>query len=183
MASDTHPRALAARGLSCLRPTEDDQRECSRIIMEELVLGVLRPASVRFLEELTGRLRDAGCDAIVLGCTELPLVLHDGNAALPTLDSTRLLARAALRRALDAWFAAERLRPVVVGEMDDGALLAAVAAHGRGVFVVPSVVAGDARREHGAVVVGATDAVRERVFAVTAGRTRDPSLAALLAAR
>lgn len=101
MASDTHPRALAARGLSCLRPTEDDQRECSRIIMEELVLGVLRPASVRFLEELTGRLRDAGCDAIVLGCTELPLVLHDGNAALPTLDSTRLLARAALRRALD----------------------------------------------------------------------------------
>ncbi|MCC7137056.1 MAG: LysR family transcriptional regulator [Planctomycetes bacterium] len=99
---------------------------------------------------------------------------------LPVLLPT---ARAALRRALDAWFAAERLRPVVVGEMDDGALLAAVAAHGRGVFVVPSVVVGDARREHGAVVVGATDAVRERVFAVTAGRTRDPSLAALLAAR
>jgi aspartate racemase len=41
-----------------------------------------------------------GCDAVVLGCTEIPLIIHDGNSALPTLDSTRLLARAALRRAV-----------------------------------------------------------------------------------
>lgn len=45
------------------------------------------------------RLRDAGCDAVVLGCTEIPLIVSDANSALPTLDSTRLLARAALRRA------------------------------------------------------------------------------------
>jgi aspartate racemase len=44
-------------------------------------------------------LKARGCDAVALGCTELPLVLNDGNSALPTLDSTRLLARAALRRA------------------------------------------------------------------------------------
>ena len=51
------------------------------------------------------RLAGAGTesvDAVVLGCTELPLVLHDGNSPLPTLDSTRLLARAAIRRALGA---------------------------------------------------------------------------------
>jgi aspartate racemase len=47
-------------------------------------------------------LREDGCDAVVLGCTELPLVIDDRNASLPTLDSTRLLARAALRAAVRA---------------------------------------------------------------------------------
>jgi len=46
------------------------------------------------------RLQQQGCDAVVLGCTELPLIIDDSNSALPTLDSTRLLARAALRRAV-----------------------------------------------------------------------------------
>ena len=68
--------------------------------MDELVYGDFRPASVALLQGVVTRLRDAGCDAVVLGCTELPLVLNDGNCALPTLDSTRILARAALRRAL-----------------------------------------------------------------------------------
>jgi len=46
-----------------------------------------------------GRLKDAGCDAVVLGCTEIPLIINEANSPLATLDSTRLLARAALRRA------------------------------------------------------------------------------------
>ena len=46
--------------------------------------------------------RENGCDAVVLGCTEIPLILSDANSPLPTLDSTRLLARAALRRAVQA---------------------------------------------------------------------------------
>jgi aspartate racemase len=46
-----------------------------------------------------GRMKDEGCDAVVLGCTEIPLIMNDGNSPLPTLDSTRLLARAALQRA------------------------------------------------------------------------------------
>jgi aspartate racemase len=45
-------------------------------------------------------MKDAGCDAVVLGCTEIPLIMNDTNSPLPTLDSTRLLARAALRRAV-----------------------------------------------------------------------------------
>ena len=48
------------------------------------------------------RMKDAGCDAVVLGCTEIPLIMNDANSPLPTLDSTRLLARAALRRAVGA---------------------------------------------------------------------------------
>jgi aspartate racemase len=46
-------------------------------------------------------MKGAGCDAVVLGCTEIPLIINDSNSALPTLDSTRLLARAALRRACE----------------------------------------------------------------------------------
>jgi len=56
------------------------------------------------LQGIVERLKADSCDAVVLGCTELPLVLNDGNCALPTLDSTRLLARAALDRALDPAF-------------------------------------------------------------------------------
>lgn len=103
-----------------------------------------------------------------------PRSLDGAPVLLPT-------PRAAIRRALDVWFAAEGIRPVVVGEMDDGALLAAVAARGRGVFVVPSVVASEARRDLAAVVVGTTDAVRERLFGITVGRRRDPAVAAVLA--
>ena len=54
-------------------------------------------------EKLTARgrrMKDEGCDAVVLGCTEIPLIMNDSNSPLPTLDSTRLLARAALRRAV-----------------------------------------------------------------------------------
>ena len=43
---------------------------------------------------------ERGCDAVVLGCTEIPLVMNDSNSPLPALDSTRLLARAALKRAI-----------------------------------------------------------------------------------
>ena len=68
--------------------------------MDELVRGVFERASVERLLAALDRLRAAGCDAVVLGCTELPLVVDDTNASLPTLDSTRLLARAALRWAI-----------------------------------------------------------------------------------
>jgi len=100
VASEVYPEKLAARGLAWVRPEEPDRLETSRIIMEELVNGRFLPESVRTLQGVIGRLRDAGCDAVVLGCTELPLVLSDANSPLPTLDSTRLLARAAIRRAI-----------------------------------------------------------------------------------
>ena len=81
-------------------PDEEGRKTINRIIFEELVNGkVLEASRVQCLEAVA-RLRDAGCDGVVLGCTELPLIILPEAASLPTLDSTRLLARAALRRAL-----------------------------------------------------------------------------------
>ena len=83
-----------------IRPAEDERAEISRIIMDELVCGVFRPEAVAYHQRVIARMKQAGCDAVVLGCTEIPLIIHDENSPLPTLDSTRLLARAALRRAV-----------------------------------------------------------------------------------
>lgn len=97
--SDVYPRSLQAHGLEFVRPLPAERDAVGRLIMDELVYGIQRPEQVATLAGVIGRMKEQGCDAVVLGCTELPLVLHDGNSPLPTLDSTRLLARAALRRA------------------------------------------------------------------------------------
>ena len=101
--SDVYPGALAAQGLACIKPEVPSRERVGRIIMDELVpQGSAAPASVSELQAVVRALQVQGCDAVVLGCTELPLVLGDHNSALPTLDSTRLLARAALRHAVGA---------------------------------------------------------------------------------
>ena len=98
--SEVYPEKLAARGLSYLRPDEAECQEINRIIMDELVYGVFKPEAVAYHRRVIGRMKDQGADAVVLGCTEIPLIMSDENSPLPTLDSTRLLARAALRRAV-----------------------------------------------------------------------------------
>ncbi|MFN3438263.1 MAG: aspartate/glutamate racemase family protein [Acidovorax sp.] len=99
--SSVYPDKLGALGLSYVRPTEAERTEINRIIMDELVPGVIRAEAVVTFQQIIGRMQqDDGCDAVVLGCTEIPLILSDANSPLPTLDSTRLLARAALRRAV-----------------------------------------------------------------------------------
>jgi aspartate racemase len=98
---EVYPGKLAARGLAFLRPDDAEREEVNRIIMDELVYGVVRTEAVTYLQRVIGRMKVEGCDAVVLGCTELPLVMNDANCPLPTLDSTRLLAQAALRRAVE----------------------------------------------------------------------------------
>jgi aspartate racemase len=98
--SAVYPDVLSARGLSIVRPEAAERVEMNCIIMDELVCGIFRPRALTWFQRVVTRMRDAGCDAVVLGCTEIPLILQDENSPLPTLDSTRLLARAALRRAM-----------------------------------------------------------------------------------
>ena len=99
VASETYPQKLRARGIEFVRPGDTDRDEASRIIMDELVCGVFKPEGVAHFQKIIGRMKEQGCDAVVLGCTEIPLIVNDANSPLPTLDSTRLLARAALERA------------------------------------------------------------------------------------
>jgi aspartate racemase len=98
--SEVYPEKLTARGLEYLRPDLAEREAINRIIMDELVYGVFKPASVTYFQQVITRLKDQGCDAVILGCTEIPLILSDANSPLPVLDSTRLLARAALRFAI-----------------------------------------------------------------------------------
>lgn len=98
--SSIYPDKLEAHGLRWVRPSASDREEMNRFIMDELVCGIVKPDAVLFHREVIGRLKRQGCDAVVLGCTEIPLIINDDNSPLPTLDSTRLLAKAALRRAV-----------------------------------------------------------------------------------
>ena len=97
--SEVYPEKLAPRGLDCVRPTTAERDETHRIIMDELVYGVFNAEGIACFREVIERMKGQGCDAVILGCTEIPLIMNDTNSPLPTLDSTRLLARAALRRA------------------------------------------------------------------------------------
>jgi len=99
VASEVYPEALRARGLGFQRPTDAERDEIGRIIMDELVYGIFKPEALRSFQQVIDGMKQQGCDAVILGCTEIPLIVDDGNSPLPTLDSTRLLARAALRRA------------------------------------------------------------------------------------
>jgi len=98
--SEVYPGKLTAHGLASVRPSDAERDEINRIIMDELVYGVFKPEAVAYFQQVMARMKDEGCDAVVLGCTEIPLIMSDANSPLPTLDSTRLLARAALRRAV-----------------------------------------------------------------------------------
>jgi aspartate racemase len=100
LGSDLYPQKLAARGLEWILPSPAEREDINRIIMDELVYGVFRVQAIAYIQRVIERMRDQGCEAVVLGCTEIPLIMDDANCGLPTLDSTRLLARAALRRAV-----------------------------------------------------------------------------------
>lgn len=98
--SYVYPEQLEKHGLAYVRPSKAEGEEINRIIMTELVRGTFKPQAVAYFQQVIDRLQAQGCDSVVLGCTEIPLIMNDANSSLPTLDSTRLLAAAALQRAI-----------------------------------------------------------------------------------
>lgn len=98
--SDVYPGQLTPRGIGYVRPEPGERDEIDRLIWEELVNGRITAAALLAFQRVIERMKRDRCDAVVLGCTEIPLLVNDANSPLPTLDSTRLLARAALRRAV-----------------------------------------------------------------------------------
>ncbi len=100
MEGPVYPEKFSACGIQHLMPNADERTRIDDIIMDELVNGIFADESRLYFQNVIGRLSHEGCDAVVLGCTEIPLLIDDRNSPLPTLDSTRILARAATRKAL-----------------------------------------------------------------------------------
>jgi aspartate racemase len=96
-----YQRKLPAADLEYLVPTAEERARIDSIIFDELVNGIFTDESRDYFQQVISRMKGEGCDAVVLGCTEIPLIVDDSTSPLPTLDSTRILARAALRRALE----------------------------------------------------------------------------------
>ena len=101
MTGPVYPDALKELQISREIPDDDDRERIDNIIFTELVNGIFLEESRHYFNDVIGKLKDRGCEAAVLGCTEIPLLVDPHDCPLPTLDSTRLLARAAIKEALN----------------------------------------------------------------------------------
>jgi len=101
MESKVYGEAAAKHAMNCRIPEADDRETINTIIFKQLVNGLFPEESRLYFNEVMEKMKARGCDAAVLGCTEIPLIVRPSDTPLPTLDSTRLLARAALLRALE----------------------------------------------------------------------------------
>ena len=100
MTGPVYPGVLSSFNIACDIPKEEDRLRIDEIIFRELVNGMFPESSRLYFNEVVTKLKERGCEAVVLGCTEIPLLVDPADCPLPTLDSTRLLARAALKFAL-----------------------------------------------------------------------------------
>jgi aspartate racemase len=101
MEGPVYREALKTAGIEHSVPGTEQRLHMDKIIMDELVNAQFLPRSLAYYTEVIRSFRDEGCDAVVLGCTEVPLLVTPESSPLPTLDSTRLLARAAVRKAVE----------------------------------------------------------------------------------
>ncbi len=100
MTGPVYPGVLRKFDISYEIPDKDDRDQIDKIIFQELVNGIFTEKSRLYFNEVIQKLKEKGCDAAILGCTEIPLIVDPDDCPLPTLDSTRLLARAALKKAV-----------------------------------------------------------------------------------
>ncbi|HEY1659506.1 MAG TPA: amino acid racemase [Candidatus Sulfotelmatobacter sp.] len=101
MEGPVYPEAFKAAGIEHRIPPPEQRERINSIIFEELVNGQFLPRSLAYHVEVIRAMKDEGCDAVVLGCTEIPLLVTPESSPLPTLDSTRLLAKASVRKAVE----------------------------------------------------------------------------------
>ena len=99
MEGPVYPTALSARDIACEIPESRVRQRISALIMEELVFGRFTASTREYFQRAIHVFKSSGCEAVILGCTEIPLLICAEDSVLPTLDSTRTLAHAALREA------------------------------------------------------------------------------------
>ena len=100
MEGPVYPGTLIPAGIEWRIPGAEDRERMNRIIFDELVNGQFLPQSLEYYVEAIRAMKNEGCNAVVLGCTEIPLLVTPESSPLPVLDSTRILARAAVRKAI-----------------------------------------------------------------------------------
>ena len=122
----------------------------------------------------------------MMGVESLACLHHQGSGAPASLEGAPLLLPTrnnALRDRIDAWLVQQGVRPDVVGEFEDSALLKVFGRQGVGIFPAPSVIADEVCRQHDVQVVGRSEAVKERFYAVSVERRlKNPAVVALLEA-
>lgn len=101
MRGTVYADALRRHGLESLVPDAEMQERIHEAIFEELCQGVFREPTTRLFLDSVDDLRRRGAECVILGCTEIPLIVTPGNSSLPLLDSTRLLAKYAVREAVN----------------------------------------------------------------------------------
>ena len=101
MTGHVYPDAFEKFGITLEIPDENDRVRIDDIIFKELVPGTFSETSRQYFNEVITKFKQRDCEAAILGCTEIPLIVDPNDCPLPTLDSTRLLARAALKKALN----------------------------------------------------------------------------------
>ncbi len=99
MEGPVYPIQLKKFGIGYLLPEPEDREKINTIIFDELVYGKFLDKSRSYFRSIIEDLKARGCDAVVLGCTEIPLLITQKDSPIPVLDSTRILARAALKKA------------------------------------------------------------------------------------
>lgn len=100
MQGSMYKDALSELGIDMVVPSVEDQERVNSIIFSELVPEGTTKSAIRDLVDIIRRLKMSGCNSVILGCTEIPLVINSKNSPLPVVDSTRLLARKAFEHSL-----------------------------------------------------------------------------------
>jgi aspartate racemase len=100
MEGKVYGEVLSGRGIRAVTPEANERERVNTLIFEELVKGTLKSSTREYFRGAVGELARAGCDGVVMACTEIPLILRPEDVEVPLLDSTRLLARAALEESL-----------------------------------------------------------------------------------
>jgi len=100
MEKPMYPEALARQGIQVLVPDAADQAFVNEVIYKELVAGIIRPASRDGYVRIINKLAERGAQGIILGCTEIPLLVSEADAGLPLFNTTTLHAEAALEYAM-----------------------------------------------------------------------------------
>jgi aspartate racemase len=104
MESSVYPARLGAKGIAHEIPDAPTRQRINAATFDELVYGRFEEATRSYFQQVIEDARGRGCDAVILGCTEFPLLIGEADSPLPALDSTRILARAALAAALAGHF-------------------------------------------------------------------------------